>query len=74
MTNITKISSKKTSLFLRVLATQLDNESEDIPDFFICAVSKDNELTSTHRANNFPFELLGVVEYRKLLLTKEIED
>ena len=72
-TSITKMNMNKTSSFLRVLAYQLDNEIEEIPDFFICVVSKDSELTSTHRAFNTPFELLGLVEYRKTLLTDEIE-
>ena len=72
-TSITKMNMNKTSSFLRVLAYQLDNEIEETPDFFICVVSKDSELTSTHRAVNTPFELIGLVEYRKTLLIDEIE-
>ena len=71
--NVTKISMHKTSLFLRVLAQQIDNNSEETPDFFICAISQNSEITSTHRAVNSPFELLGSVEYRKLLLIDDIE-
>ena len=65
------IKKHDTASQLRLLANALDR-GDDVPDFVFCFV-KGDEFFSTHRAEKNVFGLLGLAEYRKDLIRREIE-
>ena len=56
---------------LRLLAQKLDSGVE-IPDF-VFAIIIDDKYLSAHKAEKDIFGLLGLIEYRKIELYKEVE-
>ena len=64
------IDSRDTCANLRLLAKQI--EGGESPDFVFCVLN-DDTVKSAHSATKRPFELIGAIQYRMMLITQGID-